>query len=215
MSGTAKKSAGALSPPDYSSGGETTEHPDYLSGDQELPALARRSVEAYVRERCLLSPSPPSPDSILNQRAACFVSIKTTDGDLRGCIGTIEPSYHTLAEEIIFNAVSAATRDPRFFPVTEPELSHLRFSVDVLSTPEPAQVEQLDPAVYGVIVEDDEGVRRGLLLPDIEGVKTPTQQVQIAAQKAGITPDTPIRLYRFRVTRFTETGSQHSTEQGA
>ena len=215
MSGTVEKSLGALSTSNRPSGVKTPGQPDSQGGGQELPALARLAVEAYVREHRVLSPRPSGDDSILNQSAGCFVSIKTTDGDLRGCIGTIEPSYETLAEEIIFNAVSAATRDPRFFPVAEPELPHLRFSVDVLSTPEAAQFEQLNPAIYGVIVEDQEGSRRGLLLPDIEGVETPDQQVRIAAQKAGIAPDTPLRLYRFRVTRFTETGNQQSSEQGA
>ena len=91
---------------------------------------------------------PPSEDSILEQRAACFVSIKTKDGDLRGCIGTIEPLKETLAEELIANAVNSATRDPRFPPVALSELPHLRYSVDVLSTPEPAKIEELDPKVY-------------------------------------------------------------------
>jgi AmmeMemoRadiSam system protein A/AmmeMemoRadiSam system protein B len=172
-------------------------------GSEELTALARRAVETFVRERRVIE-KPSSEDSILEQRAACFVSIKTKDGDLRGCTGTIEPLKETLAEELIANAVNSATRDPRFPPVAKNELPHLRYSVDVLSTPEPAKIEELDPKVYGVIVEDERGARRGLLLPDLQGVETVSQQVDIAARKAGIAPGTPLNFFRFRVERFRE-----------
>jgi AmmeMemoRadiSam system protein A/AmmeMemoRadiSam system protein B len=172
-------------------------------GHKELTALARRVVETFVREGRIIE-KPSSDDPMLEQRAACFVSIKTNEGDLRGCIGTIEPTKKTLAEELITNAVSSATRDPRFPPVAPAELSHLRYSVDVLSTPEPAKFEELDPKVYGVIVEDENGARRGLLLPDLQGVETARQQVDIATRKAGIAPDTPLKLFRFRVERYRE-----------
>lgn len=181
----------------------------------ELPALARRSVESYVREHHILRKERAPDTPLLLQPAACFVSIKTADGSLRGCIGTLEPSRPTLADEIILNAVHAATQDPRFPPVAEVELPSLRFSVDVLSEPELTQFEHLDPSVFGVIVEDEAGTRRGLLLPDIEGVETSEQQVQIAARKAGIAPGTPLRLYRFRVVRFREPANQTTSEQGA
>jgi AmmeMemoRadiSam system protein A len=141
---------------------------------------------------------------MLSARAACFVSIKTLTGDLRGCIGTIEPAKETLAEEAIMNAVNAATRDPRFKPVSADELANLRYSVDILGVPEPTTLEGLDPAIYGVIVEDESGVFRGLLLPDIEGVDTATRQVEIAARKAGISPGKPLKLSRFLVQRFRE-----------
>lgn len=173
-------------------------------GGGELTALARRAVETFVRERRVIEKPSAVKDSMLKERAACFVSIKTEDGDLRGCIGTIEPVQETLAEELIANAISSATRDPRFSPVSKNELSHLRYSVDVLSTPEPAKFEELDPKVYGVIVEDEGGARRGLLLPDLQGIETASQQVEIAARKAGIAPSEPLRFYRFRVERFRE-----------
>jgi AmmeMemoRadiSam system protein A/AmmeMemoRadiSam system protein B len=182
------------------------------AGDS-LPALARRAVESYVRGGLLLHAADAPDAPLLNQHAACFVSIKTDGGELRGCIGTIEPQRDTLAEELIANAVSAATRDPRFPPVSVDELSRLRYSVDILSEPEPASFEDLDPNRYGVIVEDEAGVRRGLLLPDIEGVETAAQQVQIASRKAGIAADEHIKLYRFRVDRFPESSSsQERTE---
>jgi AmmeMemoRadiSam system protein A/AmmeMemoRadiSam system protein B len=184
--------------------------PAQESGGEELPALARRAVEAFTREGIIIEP-PRALSPLLEQRAACFVSLKTHAGDLRGCIGTIEPVRQTLAEELIANAVSAATRDPRFPPVKSAELSSLRYSVDVLYAPEPAEFEDLDPAVYGVIVEDEAGRRRGLLLPDIQDVETARQQVDIAARKAGIPPDTPLKLSRFRVERFREPARPKTT----
>ncbi|HEX8072975.1 MAG TPA: AmmeMemoRadiSam system protein A [Pyrinomonadaceae bacterium] len=173
-------------------------------GFADLPRLARRAVELYASERAVLAPPEVSADSPLLQPAACFVSIKTDGGDLRGCIGTIEPARPSLLEEVLANAVSAATRDPRFPPVAAAELPHLRFSVDVLSAPEPTRPQELDPRTYGVIVTDEQNRRRGLLLPAIEGVETVEQQVDIAARKAGLRPDEPLRFYRFRVQRFRE-----------
>ena len=170
-----------------------------------LTALVRQTVETFVREGRVIE-KPSSEDPMLKERVACFVSIKTDEGSLRGCIGTIEPAKDTLAEELITNAISSATRDPRFPPVRLTELSHLRYSVDVLSTPEPAKFEELNPKVYGVIVEEEGGWRRGLLLPDLQGVDTARQQVDIAARKAGLAPETPLKLFRFRVERFSETG---------
>jgi len=169
----------------------------------ELPALARAVVEAFVKEGKVI-PAPDNPSELLKQRAGCFVSIKTRAGELRGCIGTVEPSKDTLAEEIILNAISAATRDPRFAPVRADELTGLKYSVDVLSQPEAAKLNDLDPYVYGVIVEDKNGVRRGLLLPNLKGIETPAQQVQIASHKAGIPSGDEIRLWRFRSERFSE-----------
>lgn len=168
-----------------------------------LPALARAAVETFVRSEEVLSP-PRSAQTLLTTRAPCFVSLKTLSGELRGCIGTIEASRDTLAEEIIANAISAATNDPRFEPVRPEELSNLRYSVDVLFPPEEAVLEDLDPTAYGVIVEDKSGGRRGLLLPDIPGIDNAEHQVEIAARKAGIEPGEPVRLYRFKVERFRE-----------
>lgn len=177
-----------------------------LPNDDEsrtLPAIARKIVETYTLTGSVFRPEP-TECSLLGVRAACFVSIKTLDGDLRGCIGTIEPTKDTLAEELVANAISAATRDPRFSPIEPSELANLRYSVDVLSAPEPARVEDLNPSVYGVVVEDESGENRGLLLPDIEGVETAAQQVEIATRKAGIPKGRPLRISRFRVNRYRE-----------
>ena len=168
----------------------------------DLPTLAREAVETFVRSGKQIAPR--SDHELLRARAACFVSLKTRSGDLRGCIGTIEPAKQNLAEELVTNAISAATRDPRFAPVAERELQDLVYSVDVLEAPEPATFADLDPATYGVIVEDELGLTRGLLLPAIEGVDTAQRQVEIAARKAGIASGTPLKFQRFKVTRYRE-----------
>lgn len=171
--------------------------------DEDLPGLARRAVETFARNGEMLHP-PSSRGVLLGARAPCFVCLKTLDGELRGCIGTIEPAKDTLAEEIIANAISAATNDPRFDLVREEELADLVYSVDVLFPAEPATIEDLDPQIYGVIVAEENESRRGLLLPDIPGVETVEQQVEIAKRKAGIPEGTPVKLSRFRVERYRE-----------
>ncbi len=177
--------------------------PEDYSAATELPALARQAVETFVLSGKQIT-LPEEASRLLSARAACFVSIKTRGGDLRGCIGTIEPIKPSLGDELIANAINAATRDPRFDPISADELSQLRYSVDILGAPEPAGFEDLDPRVYGVIVEDESGRLRGLLLPDIAGVDTARQQVDIAARKAGIAPGTALKLSRFRVDRYRE-----------
>ena len=177
--------------------------PTSACGAAQLPALARLTIETFVRTGTIITP-PEQISDLLTTRAGCFVCIKTNAGDLRGCIGTFEPAKDSLAEEIIANAIYAATRDPRFPPVREDELSGLKFSVDVLSAPEPCRVEHLDPRVYGVIVEDQDGIHRGLLLPDLQGIDTPAQQIEIASRKAGIAPGADVNLFRFRADRYSE-----------
>ena len=168
----------------------------------DLPALAREAVETFVHTGKQINPHVTT--ELLRARAACFVSLKTRSGDLRGCIGTIEPAKENLSEEVVANAISAATRDPRFAPVANHELEDLVYSVDVLEAPEAATFADLDPATYGVIVEDESGIGRGLLLPAIEGVDTAQKQVDIASRKAGIPPGTPLKYQRFKVTRYRE-----------
>ena len=161
--------------------------------------LARKVVESYVRGEPLPSVSEVD-EELKKKRAGVFVSIKKK-GELRGCIGTIVPLKRNIAEEIIENAISSSTRDPRFPPITPDELDDLQISVDVLEEPEEiSSIQELDPKTYGVIVES--GYKRGLLLPDLEGVDTPEKQVEIAKMKAGILPGEPFRLKRFKVTRY-------------
>lgn len=160
--------------------------------------LAKKTVENYLREGKTFQPEELTPE--MNRRAGVFVSIHK-HGELRGCIGTFEPTKDNVAEEIRVNAISSATKDPRFPPVTVSELDELDYSVDILSKPDPVEnMSQLDPKEYGVIVES--GYRRGLLLPDLEGVDTVEQQIAICRLKAGIMADEPVKLYRFHVSRF-------------
>jgi|SRR5215471_5339539 len=164
--------------------------------------LARLSVEAFIRDRLTIEP-PENPEGILARQAGAFVTLRYLDGQLRGCIGTIEAVRATVAEEIVYNAISAATRDPRFAPVSPSELPLLTYGVDVLSPPEPARgPEDLDPSLYGVIVESVEGQKRGLLLPSIDGIETVEAQWLAVHAKAGIKPGSPVRVERFKVTRF-------------
>ena len=160
--------------------------------------LAKETVEAFVKEGKTPQPEELTPE--MKEKAGVFVSIHKF-GELRGCIGTFEPQQENVAEEIITNAVSSATRDPRFLPIAASELKDLSYSVDVLTKPEPIKSkDQLDPKKYGVIVEC--GLRHGLLLPDLEEVDTVDYQIDICRQKAGIMPDEPINLYRFEVKRY-------------
>ncbi len=160
--------------------------------------IARESLEHYVRTGSLMKPPQDVPEEFRG-RAGVFVSIHR-EGALRGCIGTTGPVRKSLVEEIIYNAVEAGTRDPRFPPVTVDELDYLDYSVDILSPAEPADEESLDPKKYGVIVEA--GGRRGLLLPDLEGIDTVEEQIAIARRKAGISQGESVKLYRFTVKRY-------------
>jgi len=165
-----------------------------------LVKLARETIESYVKTGKVPTAPTPIPKE-MESPAGAFVSIHDKAGNLRGCIGTIEPTQPTLAEEVIRNAISAATRDPRFPPIRPEELDSLVVNVDVLAPPEPIRsLEELDPRRYGVIVQ--RGLRRGLLLPDLEGVDTAEMQVDIARRKAGISPHEPVDLYRFEVQRY-------------
>ena len=165
-----------------------------------LVKLAKDAIELYIRKESILAVDDGDLTPEMRQRAGVFVSLKI-HGMLRGCIGTFQPCEKDVAREIIRNAVSAATADPRFSPVRADELPDLEYSVDVLTSPEPVKDRaDLDPKHYGVIVQA--GGRRGLLLPDLEGVDTVKEQVGIAMQKAGILPGMPVDLFRFEVKRY-------------
>ena len=168
--------------------------------EDDYVRLARHAVETIVTTGKL----PERPAGLppeMGEHAGVFVSLKK-NGELRGCIGTFEPTAKNIAAEIMQNAASAALRDPRFPPVKEEELEHLVYSVDVLTEPElVAGVDDLDVKKYGVIVEYR--ARKGLLLPDLTGVDTVDEQLRIARQKGGIPADAPIRIWRFTVERHT------------
>lgn len=180
-----------LTPPTGSKGGSKG------SDESAIVALARRTIESYVRDGHMPD-SPVLDDPALPARAGAFVSIHER-GALRGCIGTICATQPTLAEEVAHNAIEAATRDPRFPAITPAELDDLEIKVDVLHDAEVCGLGDLDVKDYGVIVSCD--WRRGLLLPDLEGVDTVEEQVDIARRKAGIAPGEKAQLERFKVDR--------------
>jgi AmmeMemoRadiSam system protein A len=170
---------------------ETLQHP-YIS-------LAQESIHHYLNHREKLScPDPLSKD--LKSRSGAFVSIKKLK-QLRGCIGTLEPCEPNLAMEIIENALKAALHDPRFSPVTTEELQDLTYSIDVVRPLEKiSALEELDPNIYGLVVKSNG--KQGVLLPDLEGVNSKEEQIQICRAKGKIPNDEPIEIYRFKVDRF-------------
>jgi AmmeMemoRadiSam system protein A len=164
----------------------------------EFVKLAKQTLEAYVKTGERLPPPQALPAG-MDRRAPVFVSLKK-HGNLRGCIGSLEPTLPNVAEEIARYAVIAGTQDPRFPPVRAEELDDLVYSVDVLGDAEPVRgIEELDAKAYGVIVS--RGGRRGVLLPNLEGVDTPEEQIGIALDKAGISPRESYTIERFRVER--------------
>lgn len=163
--------------------------------------LARYALEHFVRTGKRAKLPPNLPLDLTGRAAGVFISLKKHD-ELRSCIGTISPVTGSVAMEILRNAVSSASEDPRFDPVRPEELEELTYSVDVLSSPEQIESEKmLDVKRYGVIVTS--GHKRGLLLPNLDGVDTIDQQLDIAKRKAGIRPGTPCKLERFEVVRHT------------
>jgi AmmeMemoRadiSam system protein A len=163
-----------------------------------LAALAKSTVESFIKNNVVPIAEADTPE--LQKQAGVFVSIKKK-GELRGCIGTVDPTKSNVAGEIVSSAIGAAIRDPRFLPITTDELADLEYSVDILTKPEPVNsTEELDPKRYGIIVEGRG--RRGLLLPNLETVDTVEEQINVARNKAGLLPDEGIKLYRFEVKRY-------------
>jgi AmmeMemoRadiSam system protein A len=179
--------------------------PEGASREPEPLAVsrAREAVERYVRTGRRLEPPPSLPQS-LNEPGAVFVTLRL-DGRLRGGIGRFVAARPRLVDELLGVAILAATRDPRYTPVRPDELTDLRYEVSLLGELEPVTgLADLDPRVYGLMVQAER--RRGGLLPGVPGVETAAQQVVIARIKAGIRPDDPVRLFRFRARRYAEPG---------
>jgi AmmeMemoRadiSam system protein A len=175
-----------------------------MTESHPLVALARETIERYVVDHVRVEP-PEDLTAEMRRRAGAFVTVRR-QGVLRGCIGTIHPTCDSLAEEVIQNAISAVTRDPRFPPLAREELEDLEVKVDVLGEPELVEsMDELDPRRYGLIVQSKSQPRkRGLLLPDLEGIDTIEKQVHWTRyHKAGITdPDEPVEMFRFEVMRY-------------
>jgi AmmeMemoRadiSam system protein A len=163
-----------------------------------LPNIARRAITHFLSGDGFAPFSPEGPASPV------FVTLRAPGGALRGCIGSMAPSRGDVVSETARSAVLAATRDPRFEPVSVSELARLSIEVSVLEPEEPvATIAELDPSRYGVVVRDDAG-HQGLLLPGIDGVDEAGTQVDVARRKAGIPTGAPLRLSRFLVHKWTD-----------
>ncbi len=172
----------------------------FRDNESEHVKLARSALENYISTGKIIEIPSDIGSELNNKKAGVFVSLKK-DGELRGCIGTIQPVENSIAEEIIRNAIQAGTQDPRFYPVEESELDKLIYSVDILGEPELVENKSmLNVKTYGVIVES--GSRKGLLLPNLEGVDTVDEQVDIALKKASIRRNEAYKIYRFKVDRY-------------
>lgn len=176
-------------------------HLKRLKEGNSYTRLARRNIENYFRAGKSLSISDIEDEELLKDKKGVFVSLKIA-GELRGCIGTIEATTESVGEEILNNSLSAALHDPRFSPLREDELYEIDISVDLLYPAEKCSFDELDPENYGVIVTYNR--KRGLLLPNLEGVDTKEQQVSIALKKAGINSSEQYKIERFKVERYKE-----------
>lgn len=186
---------------------------EIITPPPDLPATMRKERAGVFVSLHKISHHPTVIPSLFKERASSSLhraeiydgyQPSLTKEELRGCVGTYQPTKVNLAQEIIHNALEAATRDPRFPPVTAGELPHLRYSIDILSPLETVvEIADLDVKRYGLIISAGND-RRGLLLPDLSGVETVEQQISICRQKAGIFPEEPITLQRFTVERHKE-----------
>ncbi len=174
-----------------------------MSQPNPPPALlqvARDAITAQLHDQPY---DPPALDAPWHTSRGVFVTLRTPDGQLRGCIGHLEPVCDNLAAEIAACALSAAFRDSRFYPLRAAELEGLQIEISLMTPPEPIDsARALDPARYGVVVTS--GNRRGVLLPAIDGIDRVEEQVRIASQKAGIPPGTPRSLERFEVVKISD-----------
>ncbi len=175
-------------------------------------SIAKSAVETYIKEKKVIEPSEILPKELFEKRAGVFVTIEQ-DKKLRGCIGTYLPTKINIVEEIINNAIAAATEDYRFESIKKEELPHLSYSVYILSEPELVEnTNELNPKKFGIIVktapftypnenpvfDGNISFKAGVLLPDLEGINTPEEQFSIACQKAGINPEREkVFIYRF------------------
>lgn len=169
-----------------------------------LVKLSRKAVETFVLEGKMIEALKQTDRAFLKQRAGVFVTIEKNN-QLRGCLGTYLPTEKNIAEEVIHNAVGAATEDWRFGPITKEELPHLKYKVYILGQPETVQdLADLNPKKYGILIKNDSG-KSGLLLPGIEEIKSPERQLAVVCQKAGISPSQEkFVLYRFTVQKYEE-----------
>ena len=163
--------------------------------------LAKEAVENYIGERKVIEPSKSLPKEFFERKAGVFVTIEK-DGRLRGCVGTYLPVRGNIVEEIIHNAIAAATEDYRFGAIKKAELPRLSYIVYILQKPEKvSDIAELDPKKFGIIIKA--GERSGLLLPELEGVNTVVEQIAICCEKGGIMlKQDNVEIYKFTVEKY-------------
>lgn len=162
--------------------------------------LAYDVIKSELEENYSFEKEKYSLDEKFKIKRSCFVTLHKQDNSLRGCIGTIEPYYDNLYQEIYHNAISAAFKDPRFPPVTKEEFSNISISVDVLGELKKVKsIEELDPNKFGIVIKKD--YRRGVLLPNLEGVDSVEKQIEITKMKAGIQSN-DYEIFKFEVNRY-------------
>ncbi len=168
-----------------------------------LVQLAKNATETYVKEGKIISAPFSVPKEFLERKAGVFVSIHN-NGRLRGCIGTYTAAKDSVADEVVSNAIAAATEDNRFDPLSAAELPDLAYEVYVLGEPKPVRdMSELDPKIYGVIVRSRDASKCGLLLPDLDGVDRVEDQIFIAAQKGGIDlKRETVAIYKFSAEKY-------------
>jgi len=183
-----------------------------------LVTLAKLAVESYIKTGKVIEPPEDFPEEFLKEQSGVFVTLQEK-GMLRGCIGTYLPIRENIAQEIIKNAIAAATEDYRFGQIQEQELPHLSYTVYILSEPKLVKdLKELNPKKYGIIVKTmpitaPNGAdvvfnghlpyKSGLLLPDLEGVDTVEKQISTACQKGGVDPrKEKVLIYKFTVEKY-------------
>jgi len=179
---------------------------------QTLLKLAREVISCAARQQTLPLLSLGGYSLDLQQDGASFVTL-TRGGDLRGCIGSLEPR-RPLVVDVRENAISAAMRDPRFMPVNAEEVDDLHIEISVLSEPEPLLYQgsddlmaKLRPGVDGVVIEAS--VNRATFLPQVwEKLPEPTQFLEQLCRKAYLPPDAykhpGLNVYTYQVDKFEE-----------
>jgi len=176
-----------------------------------LLALARQSIEHGLDQGGPLPVVPSDYPADLRVRRAAFVTLET-GGSLRGCIGHLE-AIQPLVLDVAENAFAAAFRDPRFQPLTRPELARLSIELSILTpsrplsfTSEEALLRMIEPGRDGLILE--EGAARGTFLPTVwESLPEPRTFLRHLKRKAGLHPDhwsDRVRVRRYRTESFSE-----------
>ena len=169
---------------------------------KNLADLARKAVETYITTKEMINVHEMSLKEERAQKSGVFVTINSKN-NLRGCVGTIRAYHENIIEETIQNSISAAVRDKRFAPISKEEFQSLSYAVNIIDEPEVVtDMEEMDPLKYGLIVSN--GYRQGILLPNIEGIRTIEEQLGNAMIKADIIQGEPVWLYKFSTKEITE-----------